>query len=90
MKQIIRNIVLGAVVLAWTGLVHAEDAAPAGSPKKTAPKGTPMQCEIVKVDAAAKTIEVAVSATPGDFTAFLVKESAKWSMLVKESGARPD
>jgi tripartite-type tricarboxylate transporter receptor subunit TctC len=44
----------------------------------------------VRSQLAANTIEVAVSATPGDFTAFLVKESAKWSVLVKESGARVD
>ena len=39
---------------------------------------------------AANTIEVAESATPNDFNAFLVKESAKWSMRVKESGAKTD
>jgi len=44
----------------------------------------------IRTQLAANTIEVAVSATPGDFTAFLVKESAKWSVLVKESGARVD
>lgn len=59
MKQIIRNMLLGAVLLAWTGIAQADDAAaPADPPKKTAPKGTPMECEIVKVDADAKTIEV--------------------------------
>lgn len=44
----------------------------------------------VRTQLAANTIEVTVSATPRDFTAFLVKESAKWSVLVKESGARVD
>ncbi|HEV8519681.1 MAG TPA: tripartite tricarboxylate transporter substrate-binding protein, partial [Burkholderiales bacterium] len=44
----------------------------------------------VRAQLAANTIEVAVSATPNDFNAFLVRESAKWSMLVKESGAKAD
>ena len=44
----------------------------------------------VRTQLAANTIEVAISAAPGDFTAFLVKESTKWSVLVKESGARVD
>ena len=44
----------------------------------------------VRAQLAANTIEVAESATPNDFNAFLVRESAKWSMLVKESGAKAD
>ena len=44
----------------------------------------------VRAQLAANTIEVAVSATPNDFNAFLVRESAKWSMLVKESSAKAD
>jgi hypothetical protein len=61
MNKIIRNVVLGAVMLTWVGFAQAEEgAAPAGAPKKVAPKGTATQCEIVKVDAAAKTVEVKV------------------------------
>jgi tripartite-type tricarboxylate transporter receptor subunit TctC len=39
---------------------------------------------------AANTIDVLVSPTPAAFTAFLVKENAKWNALVKESGAKVD
>ena len=44
----------------------------------------------IRAQLAANTIEVALSATPADFNAFLIRENAKWSVLVKESGAKPD
>jgi ribosomal protein S1 len=87
MKQIIRNIVLAAVVLAWTGFAQAEEgAAPAGAPKKTMPKGTPMQCEIVKVDAAAKTIEVKT----GDKTETLALSDKVWVKINGEKKTLAD
>ncbi len=48
-----------AALIAWTGLAHAQTGTPAGSPaKKEAPKAHKMEAELVKMDAAAKTIEV--------------------------------
>lgn len=60
MRSLFRNIILGAVIVAWAGIAHAqgEGSSTEAKPKKEAPKGEKMQCEIVSVDATARTIEV--------------------------------
>lgn len=56
MRKVLFNILLGSVLVAWTGMLNAADTAT--PPKKEAPKPQKMECEIVKVNADAKTIEV--------------------------------
>jgi hypothetical protein len=56
MKLFIRNLVLGAMLTCWTGLVLAESNTNASGVKP--PMRIKMDCEIVKVNAAARTVEV--------------------------------
>ncbi len=61
MRQLLRSVIVGAMLIGWTGFVQAQTNAPAAAPstpKKEAPKAMKMTCEIVTVNAEAKTIEV--------------------------------
>lgn len=54
MRKLMLNVLVGAVALAWAGHVLAEDP----KPKKEPPKRATIECEVVSVNADAKSIEV--------------------------------
>jgi Cu/Ag efflux protein CusF len=64
MKHVLRNLVIGAMLVAWTGLVNGQ--ADSSTPKP--PKRLKLEGEIVKVNADAKTIDVKVDGKPETLT----------------------
>jgi hypothetical protein len=60
MRTLFQNIILGTMIVAWSGIANAEGEGTSteAKPKKEPPKHEKIQCEIVNVDATARTIEV--------------------------------
>ncbi len=72
---------LGAMVVAWSGVTATAGEEESGGtpPKKAAPRHEKMECEVVSVDAAARTIEVKAD---GKTTKLTLSEKCK----VKKDG----
>lgn len=79
-------MILGAMLVAWSGIVCAagEGSATNAPPKREAPKGTPMDCELVQASADGKSIEV--KGADGKTQTLVLSDSCKvWKNGAKAS-----
>lgn len=58
MKRLLGSVLIGSLLVGWVGMAQAQEGKSEGAPKKEPPRHTKMECEIVSVDATARTIEV--------------------------------